>query len=160
MDLQGRPSLSFDKLCSDVKLIILEHVRSNDHVPLLPKRVDPRSLPTLTDLSQVSLYVDLQALCLTSRSWNHVATRRFYANIVLDIQCGNYQLPVFLRCMKAGADRHLQYSRKLSLFDMPNRGISSQSQRSHNILHDAVERDRLLLQTLQLFPSDKLRDLR
>ncbi|KAF5851459.1 hypothetical protein GGP41_004277 [Bipolaris sorokiniana] len=114
-------------------------------------------LPTdvqLMVLDYVGLYPDILALCLTSKSWNLIATKVLYKNIVLDIRTRNGQLSLFRQCLEVGAFRHLEYARNLSLLDVPifecNKILPNKAPWIHG------ERDALLLQILQSFPSNKL----
>lgn len=77
---------------------------------------------------------------------------------MLDIRTRNGQLSLFRQCLEVGASRHLQYAQKLSLLDVPifecNRILRNKAPWIHG------ERDTLLLQILQSFPSNKLTTFR
>lgn len=73
---------------------------------------------------------------------------------MLDIRTRNGQLSLFRQCLEVGAFRHLEYARNLSLLDVPifecNKILPNKAPWIHG------ERDALLLQILQSFPSNKL----
>lgn len=111
---------------------------------------------------------DLQALCLVSRSWRHVATASLYRDVVLDTRVLNSQLLHFEQCLQRGALRNLRYTRSLHLCDFASIFglIDSSYDSSNEEPLDVRDKDALdaryevILRVLRLFPEHKLTTFR
>ncbi|KAG9186751.1 hypothetical protein G6011_09859 [Alternaria panax] len=109
-------------------------------------------------LDYLSLSADLQALCLTSKSWNPLATEYLYRKIVLDVRACDGQLALFHRCVDMGARKHLVHTRSLSLLNIP-RWESGAISPADDPMSEVLRKD-FVLQILQALPSDKLGEFR
>ncbi len=81
-----------------------------------------------------------------------------YKKIVLDIRFHDGQLVVFRRCLDIGAKKHLVHARHLSLLDVPLWETGDLVPYGKPMDH--VTRDSLILEILQAFPRNKLREFR
>lgn len=128
------------ELVDDVKLIVLEHVRSAQLLILYG---------TEKLCLQVLHVSDIQALCLVSKSWNHVATAHLYRYITIDIQSQESQLTCFEECMYRGAMSNLRFAQSLTIYETVCSPVIPEKPRQEDILR-----------VLQLFPDNKLRSFR
>jgi hypothetical protein len=116
----------------------------------------------LTHYAQVEQSSDLQALCLTSKEWNYIATESLYKAIIIDINIHNSQLGAFDACLHLGASRSLRYTRSLSLYDFPRKNDLAEKKEKPNIREyiELLERPQAILRILQLVPENNLHTFR
>ncbi|RYN17825.1 hypothetical protein AA0119_g5965 [Alternaria tenuissima] len=109
-------------------------------------------------LGYLSLYTDLQALCLTSKSWNCIATEYLYRKVVLEVRAQDGQLALFRQCVDSGARKHLVHTRSLSLLNLLPWEFGTVSSADRPM--DEATRNALMSGILQDIPSNKLREFR
>jgi hypothetical protein len=153
MKSRGPYSSSTVELVDDIERMVLDYVRT----PHQTAPVQCRSQLSANKTSQLSLYPDLQAICLTSKDWNCVGTEYLYKKIVLDIRFRDGQLVVFRRCLDIGAKNHLIHARRLSLLDVL---WEMGDFVPYGKPMDQATGDSLILEILQAFPRNKLREFR
>lgn len=99
------PSPDFTKLPTDIKTLVVGHVRTVLRCLSYPG--------ALLSASQISRPTDLKSLCLTSRQLREITARRLYREVTIDVgSTKDTRLAAFLNPQNIG----LQHIRKLDLY--------------------------------------------
>jgi hypothetical protein len=133
------------ELVDDVKLIVLEYVRSTQLLFCMA-----------LNSFQVLHVSDIQALCLASKSWNHIATAHLYRHITINIQSQESQLACFEECMLGGAMSNLRFAQSLTMYETACFPELSTSDGQNPVEELETARQEDILRLLQLFPDNKL----